>query len=169
MGNTAAYGNRRFQREMHDESVKDADIATTAIGTAELEDSAVTTAKVEAELKTGQIIVQLGAGGGTHQITKPGHDITLTAMAIQASINGATSTTTAGLTVTLKEASAGGATTATVAAGALNGTTTAGSKVESFGSVLAASIPATVALYLVCGATTLMDDNCSAVIQYTVD
>ena len=149
MGNSAVYGNRLAERITHDESI-DSD-------------------EVEAELKTGQIVVQLGAGGGTHYITKPAYDITLTRMEIFGSVNGATAGTTAGLTVTLKEASAGGATTATVAAGALNGTTTAGSKVESWASTLAAAIPATVGLYLVAGATTLIDDNCSAVIQYTVD
>ena len=120
-------------------------------------------------LKTGQIIVQLGAGGGTHYITKPAHNITLTKMELFGSVNGATTGTAAGLTVTLKKADAGGATTATVAAGALSGTTTAGSKVESFATALAATIEDTEGLYLVCGATALIDDNAAAIIQYTID
>lgn len=149
MGNSAVYGDRTAKRIIHDESITDDE--------------------VEAELKTGQIIVQLGAGGGTHYLTKPPHDITLTKMEIFGSVNGATTGTAAGLTVTLKKADAGGATTATVAAGALNGTTTAGSGVESFPTALSASIASTKGLYLVCGATTLIDDNVSAVIQYTID
>ena len=149
MGNMGFYGQRKFENLDYSE--------------------AIDTSEVESELKTGQIIIQLGAGGGTHQIAKPAYPITLTNMILQGSVNGATTGTTAGLTFTLKQASAGGATTATIAGGALDASTTAGSKVESFSTTLSASVPATVALYAVCGATTLIDDNASAVIQYIVD
>lgn len=169
MGNSAVYGQRKFENLDYDEGVARADIATTAVNTTRLKDGAVTTAKTEAELKTGQIIVQLGAGGGTHYLNKPAHAITLTKLEVFGSVAGATSTSTAGLTVTLKSADAGGATTATVAGGVATLTATTSTLVKSVSEALSASIAATKGLYIVAGATTAVDDNASAVIQYTID
>ena len=121
------------------------------------------------EVITEKILVQLGAGGSTHYIGKPEYDITLVKVGVFASVNAATTTTTAAITLTLKEASAGGATTATVTGGAFSASTTAGSGVEEFSTVCTAAIPATVGLYLVAGATTLIDDNAVGFIQYTID
>lgn len=150
-----AYRKRRFERDAQD--------ATPALG------EAIQSSEVEAELRTDQILVQLGAGGATHYVAKPAYPITLVKIGCFASVNAASAATGSGLTLTLKEASSGGGTTATVGAGAFSCTTTSGSKVELFSTVCTASIPATVGLYLVAGATTKIDDNPMAFIQYTID
>ena len=160
MGNSGVYGDRRAKRMIHDGSIDDAEIATTAVGIEEVED----------ELKTGQIIVQLGAGGATHYLTKPAHAITITDVEVFGSIAGATAGTVAGLTITLKSADAGGATTATLAGCVATLTAATSTLVKSVAeSGLSVSLPATKGLFLVAGATTLVDDNAAAIIQYTID
>ncbi|MCD6149006.1 hypothetical protein J7J18_06570 [bacterium] len=160
MGNPGVYGQRKFERLDYDEAISRSEIATTA----------VSPDQVSSELKTGQIVVQLGAGNKTIYLNKPSHQITINKLEVFGSIGAATTTTTGYLTVTLKSASSGGATTATVSGAVATLTATTANLVKSVSTTgLAATIAATQGLYLVAGATTLVDDNASAIIQYTID
>jgi len=159
MGNSGSYGHRR----------KENLAGAGKIDSEDIEDGAVGSEDVAEKIKTHEIVVQLGAGGGTHMVTKPANAINIENLIVLASVNGATTTTAAGLTCTLKYANASGATTATVTGGAISLATTAGSGIESFATTVDASVAATEKLYLVAGATTLVDDNAAAIIQYTID
>jgi len=167
MGNPGVYGQRRFERLDYPEGIAQAEIATTAIGTNQLKDGAVTAAKMDTTPRTRQIVVQLGAGGASFYLGKPHTEITIKSVKVFGSIGAATTSTTAYLTVSLKKASSGGATTAAIDTVTLTATT-ANLVKEVSTTGLDATIAATQGLYVVAGATTLVDDNASAIIQFTV-
>lgn len=169
MGNSGVYGKRRFESLDYDECIDTDDIEDDAVDSDKLAADSVDSTALADKLRTHEIVIQLGAGDGTHMITKPANAINIENLVVLGSVNGATTTTTAGLTCTLKTANASGATTATVTGGAVGLSTTAGSGIEAFATTVDASVAATEKLYLVCGATTLVDDNAAAIIQYTID